>query len=274
MSNGARLYAWIVERHPELSNVEEASQVLGVKRRTLYNWKSELESATSGKSAKGGTKSATSGTNSPLPPDTPPPPRALASSGRLLSKKDETGKGSKAHPCIDNDCTGLLDFVKEEDLKTRGQRQKEERERVEAGKKAVRTELMLFWQSEWERRRGHDYVPVAKDWNSLKRICGMARYDPEVVRHRMLCLLDAEDPFHADKASLPWLLSQWNQLNTIPGTRRPTRTRHEQMTHDTLESIFGPTGGGPESAWRSLPREVWPGDDAPLRGGALGPGPN
>ena len=86
--------------------------------------------------------------------------------------------------------------------------------------------------------------------------------------------LDAEDPFHADKASLPWLLSQWNQLNTIPGTRRLTRTRHEQMTRDTRESIFGPTGGGPESAWRSLPREVWPGDDAPLRGGALGPGPN
>ena len=79
---------------------------------------------------------------------------------------------------------------------------------------------MEFWRVRWRESRSCDYVPVAKDWAALKKAVGLAGGDHQEVRRRMVNLLDSEDAWVSENASLSLLHSRWNNLAVVPGSAR------------------------------------------------------
>jgi hypothetical protein len=84
----------------------------------------------------------------------------------------------------------------------------------------VHAQFLDWWCRAWEERRGSPYAVQAKDAAAVKAIRKMASEDLGEMTRRATCLLDAEDAWVHENASLSLLRSRWNQLTMIPGTTR------------------------------------------------------
>lgn len=100
----------------------------------------------------------------------------------------------------------------------------------------VHAKFLDWWCHAWEDARGSPYAVQAKDAAAVKAIRKLAGEDLGEMQRRARNLLEAEDAWVAENASLSLLRSRWNNLATVPGTA--SRARQFSAT-DELRRLAG-----------------------------------
>jgi len=111
---------------------------------------------------------------------------------------------------------------------------------------AARGIFTAGWQALWaEYRLGDDYKLVAKDRVLIRRILGLASWEPQEALRRAQRLLGSSDPWTARNANLGLLESRWNVLAVDVAPAAPSKAKRAADLQSDLDWLDEQNHHGP-----------------------------